>query len=242
MIDRTERLKTNDGTMEVFITRPEGKGPFPVVIQIMDGLGMRDELQGHARRTASWGYYVLAPDFFYRSGVKGPINTDEAGLKKIWACIGGLTDARAKSDVEAALKLAEADNAARKGKIGVYGFCMGGRLTLVMCQALGDRVAAGASIHPGSLAVDEPNSPHRHLDKVKAEIYFGIADKDQMATPEQMAELEKALQARKIKYQLEWHPGALHGYMMPSRSDLYNKAAAEKVWGRMEALFARTLR
>ena len=34
---------------------------------------------------------------------------------------------------------------------------------------------------------------------------------------------------------------ALHGYMMPSREELYNEAAAEKVWGRMEALFARNL-
>jgi carboxymethylenebutenolidase len=242
MIDRTEKLKTNDGTMEVFVTRPEGDGPFPVVVQVMDGLGMREELQGHARRTASWGYYVVAPDLYYRSGLKGPLPTDAEGMKTIMAAIKEVTDVRAKNDVEAALKLADGDKAARKGKVGIYGFCMGGRLTLVLCQALGDRVAAGASIHPGGLVVDQPTSPHRHLDKVSAEIYFGIADKDQMATPEQMVELEKALKARDVEYQLEWHPGALHGYMMPSRSDLYNKGAAEKVWGRMEALFARTLK
>ena len=62
-----------------------------------------------------------------------------------------------------------------------------------------------------------------------------------MATPEQMAELEEHLTAQAIRYQLEWHPKALHGYMMPSRAELYNEAAAEKVWGRMEALFARNL-
>ena len=62
------------------------------------------------------------------------------------------------------------------------------------------------------------------------------------ATPEQMAELEKSLKARNVTYQLEWHPGALHGFMMPSRAEIYNETAAEKVWGRMEALFARTLK
>jgi carboxymethylenebutenolidase len=242
MIERTEKLNTNDGTMDVFITRPDGHGQFPVVVQIMDGLGMREELRNHARRTASWGYYVIAPDLFYRSGLKGPIATDREGMKIIMAAIQELTDQRARSDVERALGLAADDAASLKGSTGMYGFCMGGRLTLVLAQALGKRVAAGASIHAGGLVTDLPDSPHRGLDRVKAELYFGIADKDQMATPQQMAELEKGLEAHNISYQLEWHPGALHGFMMPSRADLYNEGAAEKVWGRLEALFARKLR
>lgn len=242
MIDRTEAVRTSDGTMEVFLTRPEGSGPFPVVIQIMDGLGMREELRDHARRTASWGYYVAAPDFFYRRGIKGPLATDEEGMKRIRAAVMELTDARAKSDVDSALALIETDKAARKGKLGLYGFCMGGRLTLVLAQAFGDRIGAAASIHAGALVVDTPQSPHRHLDRVTAELYFGVADKDAMATPEQMEQLETALKAHKINYQLEWHPGALHGYMMPSRTDLYDRNAAEKVWGRMETLFARRLK
>lgn len=243
MIDRVEKLKTADGSMDVFIARPEGAGPFPVVIQIMDALGMREELHDHARRTASWGYYVLAPDLFYRIGLKGPIDLSApTGLKTVMAAMAEVTPARAKSDVEDVLKLAGGDPAARPGKIGLYGFCMGGRLTLILSQSLGERVAAAASIHPGGLAVEDSNSPHKHLDRVKAEIYFGIADKDQMATPDQMNELEKALKAHGITYQLEWHSSALHGFMMPSRPELYNKGAAEKVWGRLQALFARILK
>lgn len=243
MTDRIEHVKTADGTMDVFVAHPDGPGPFPVVVQIMDALGMREELRNHARRAASWGYYVLSPDVFYRFGIKGPLDfADPKGRDAIMSAMRDLTDARATSDVTDALKLADADKAATKGRIGIYGFCMGGRLTLVLSQTLGERVAAGASIHPGGLATDQPNSPHRHLDRVKAELYFGIADNDQSATPEQMAELEMALKAHKITYQLEWHPGALHGYMMPSRAEIYNRAAAEKVWGRMEALFARTLK
>jgi carboxymethylenebutenolidase len=241
-VDRIEHLKTADGTMEVFIAHPAGPGPFPVIVQVMDALGMREELHDHARRAAAWGYYVLSPDVFYRVGLKGPIDlSNPDGMQKIMSAMKDLTDARAISDIEAVLALADSDKCARKGKVGIYGFCMGGRLTLVLAQALGDRVAAAASIHPGGLVVDQPNSPHRHLDHVKAELYFGIGDQDRMATPQQMKELEAALEARKIRYQLEIHPGALHGYMMPSRSELYNEAAAEKVWGIMQALFKRNL-
>jgi carboxymethylenebutenolidase len=208
----------------------------------MDALGMREELCGHARRVAAWGYYVLAPDLFYRVGLKGPIDLSQPeGMKQIRAAMGDLSDARATSDVDAVLALAARDKAAGTGKIGIYGYCMGGRLTLVLCQALGDRVAVAASLHPGGLVVDKPDSPHRHLDRVRAEIYFGIADKDGMATPEQMRELEAALDARKIRYELEILPDALHGYMMPSRADVYNQAAAEKVWGIMQPLLKRNL-
>jgi carboxymethylenebutenolidase len=241
-IDRNESVKTSDGNMDVFVVHPQGTGPFPVVVQVMDALGMREELCEHARRVAAWGYYVLAPDLFYRVGLKGPVDLSKPeGMKQIMAAMGDLSDARATSDVNAALELAGRDAAAGKGKSGVYGFCMGGRLTLVLCQALGDRVAAAASIHPGGLVVDKADSPHRHLDRVKAEIYFGIADKDNSATPAQMQELETALDAHKIGYALEILPDALHGYMMPSRADVYNEAAAEKVWGIMQPLFKRNL-
>jgi carboxymethylenebutenolidase len=243
MPDRIEMVSTGDGEMEVFVTRPEGEGPFPVVVQLMDGLGMRDELHGHARRVASWGYCVVAPDLFYRQGLKGPLNfADPDSRDRIMAAIGSLTAQHAKADVEAALALVEDDPAVRQGKIGLHGYCMGGKLTLELAQAMGSKIACGASIHPGGLATDAPTSPHRHLDRVEAELYFGIADQDAMATPEQMEQLEVALKAAGISYQLEWHPGALHGFMMPSRAELYHEQAAETVWQRMEALFARNLR
>jgi len=228
--------------MEVFIAHPDGAGPFPVIVQLMDGIGFREELRDHARRTASWGYYVIAPDLYYRWGLKGPLDfSDEEQRDKIMGAIGSLTAEKATADVEAALGIAEQDPAARDGRIGLYGFCMGGKLTLELSQTLGGRVAAAASIHPGSLVTDAPQSPHRHLDRIAAQLYFGIADNDAMASPEQMAELVKELGARHIAFQLEWHPGALHGYMMPSRTDLYHRDAAERVWGRMEDLFSRAM-
>lgn len=243
MPDRNETVTTADGTMDVFISYPEGSGPFPVVVQLMDGIGMREELREHARRAAAWGYYVVAPDMFYRDGLKGPLDFGVPESRdKIMAAIGRLTPALATSDVEAALKLAEDDPLASADRIGMYGYCMGGKLTLELAQTMGDRVVAGASIHPGNLCTDAAESPHRHLDRINAELYFGIADKDVMATPEQMAELEEALGACEIAYELEWHPGALHGFMMQDRPELYDEPAATTVWQRIEALLNRNLR
>ncbi len=243
MPDRHETVTTADGTMDVFITYPEGEGPFPVLVQIMDGIGMREEIHDHARRAASWGYYVVSPDMFYRDGIKGPQDFSiPESRDKLMAAIGKLTAERATADVEAALKLAEADPRAKTDKIALFGYCMGGKLTLELAQTMGDRVVAGASIHPGSMVTDSPESPHRHLDKISAELYFGIADKDALATPEQMAQLEEALGEQEVVYELEWHPGALHGFMMSDRPDMYHEKAAETVWQRIESLFARSFR
>ncbi|MGC8517642.1 MAG: dienelactone hydrolase family protein [Steroidobacteraceae bacterium] len=242
MIERNERVETAPGTMDVFITRPEGPGPFPLVVELMDALGMREELYQHARRVARWGYCVLVPDLFHRAGLKGPLDlTRPDTLTQIRAAMAALSDALVTRDLEAALALAAADPAADLARIGLYGFCMGGRLALTLAQHFGARVAACASVHPGGLVSEEPGSPHRHLDQIAAELYFGIADQDAHATRAQMDTLEHALQARQIAYQLEFHPGALHGFMMPSRKDVYREATAEQVWGRIEALLARTL-
>jgi carboxymethylenebutenolidase len=242
MIERHERVAGADGAMDLFIARPDGPGPFPLIVQLMDALGMREELHEHARRVARWGYYVLAPDLFHRAGLKGPLDlTRPDTLTQIRAAMRALTDSLATRDIEDALALVATDPAADLSHIGLYGFCMGGRLALMLAQQLGARVAAAASVHPGGLVTEEPGSPHRHLDRVTAQMYFGIADQDANATPDQMQRLEQALAARQIAYQLEFHPGALHGFMMPSRKDVYHAAAAEKVWDRIETLFARTL-
>lgn len=244
MTERIETVTTPDGLMEVFITHPGEHGrAYPVIVQLMDGLGMREELRDHARRTASWGYYVIAPDLYYRFGFSYPLDySDPDSRDAIMAAISELTVERVTSDIEAVLKLARNDTTAGNGKIGLYGFCMGGKLTLELSQILGGKLAAGASIHPGGLATDSPQSPHRYLDNIEAELYFGIADNDAMATPEQMAALEVELKANKIRYRLERHDGASHGYMMPSRPELYDEHTAERVWDRIKILFDRNLR
>lgn len=84
MKERIETVSTIDGAMEVFVAHPVVAGPYPVLVQLMDGIGMRDELRDHARRAASWGYYVLAPDFYYRVGLKGPLDFSNAQQREMF--------------------------------------------------------------------------------------------------------------------------------------------------------------
>jgi len=232
---------TSDGAMPTFIARPEGEGPFPVALVLMDGLGFREALQGVARRLAEAGYYAMLPDLFYRAGLSAPIQVKQpGGWEHMLKLVDGLSDEMVIRDAEALLERAEGDPAARAGAACVMGFCMGGRLSVVLSQALGERVCAAAAIHPGNLVSEAANSTHRHVDRIAAELYLAIADRDEWCTPDQVSSLQAALSEQGVRHEVEWHPGALHGFGVPG-GDSYHEEAAERVWKQIEALFARAL-
>ncbi len=241
MLERQLDVETRDGSMPTFIVHPERDAPFPVVLLLMDGLGFREALKDVARRLATAGYYVMLPDLYYRAGPMAPIRREEPGeWDRMMSLVQGLRDEMVIADTEVLLECARSDGAAHPGPAGVMGFCMGGRLSVVVSQGLGQEIAGAAGIHPGNLTSAGDDSPHRHLDRVAAELYLAIADQDQWCTPEQVAVLEKALVQREVAHEIEWHPGALHGFGVPG-SDVYHKEAAERVWEKVLALFARTL-
>ena len=59
-------IATADGAMNTFVTHPEGDGPYPLIIFLMDAPGKREELHDMARRLATVGYYVMLPNLYYR--------------------------------------------------------------------------------------------------------------------------------------------------------------------------------
>src|SRR5947208_2360077 len=89
---------------------------------------------------------------------------------------------------------------------------MAAKLAAAASQA--DRVAATAGFHGGRLATDAPDSPHRLLDRIRAEVYLGHADNDGSMPPEQQQRLDDALAAAGVTHRTELYQGAAHGYTM----------------------------
>ena len=242
MQEQQIEVATPDGRMPTFMAHPDGEGPFPVVLVLMEGLGCREALCDVARRLAATGVYAMLPDLYYRAGPIAPIERDEPGeWDRMMSLVQSLSDDGVVRDAEALLDHANGDAAARANVAGVMGFCLGGRMSVVVSQGLGPRIVAAAAIHPGNLASDGDDSPHRHVDRVAAELYLAIADQDQWCTPEQVSLMEKALVERGVTFETEWHRGALHGFGVPG-GDSYHEQASERVWERLQALFSRTLR
>jgi carboxymethylenebutenolidase len=238
-------ITTPDGVCDSYIAYPDSGGPFPAVILYMDAIGIRPVLQRMAERIAANGFYVLMPNLFYRQGRAQPGEAAEVlkpeNRPKLIERMQALTPDAVSRDAGVFLKfIASQKNVKSGSKVGLTGYCMGGGMALRTAEAYPDRVAAAASFHGGNLATEAPDSPHRLVGQVKGELYFGHADQDRIMPPEDIARLDGALQAAKVRYQSELYHGALHGYTMPDLP-AYNKAAEDRHWERLLALFQRTL-
>jgi carboxymethylenebutenolidase len=241
-------ITTRDGSCPAYVFRPEGRGPWPAVIVMMDAPAIRPTLFNLGERLASHGYLVLLPDLFYRDGPYEPLTDfgkffgDEEARKKIFAKMGKAANPdNARSDMAAFLAYLDSLPDVRGKKVGVTGYCMGGGLALRAAAAFPDRIAAAGAFHPGNLATDDPHSPHLLADRIKARIYVGGADEDAGFPAEQRERLAKALKDAGVDHRVELYEGARHGYVKPD-TPVYNQAAAERLWRVLSALFEDALK
>jgi carboxymethylenebutenolidase len=229
--------------MNTFICHPE-RGAHPAVIFFMDAPGIREELRDMARRLASAGYYVMLPNLYYRAGVEelGAFTGEAwAGAReRIFALMGKLNIPMVMEDTAALLAHTKTDPAASPGPAGCVGYCMSGQYAISAAATYPDRIAAAASIYGTRLMTDTPDSPHLAARRARAEFYIGCAEIDEYAPVEFVAALRESLQNCGVEAEIEIYPGVGHGFAFPGR-DAYNRAAAERHWERLFALFARKL-
>jgi carboxymethylenebutenolidase len=245
MASKSIDIKTRDGVCDSYISYPDTGGPFPAVLFYMDGIGIRPVLRQMADRIAAGGFYVLLPNMFYRRGRAPLFDVAEIlnpeNRPKLMEIVLSVTpelivrDAGVFLDFLAAQKEVKPDS-----KVGLTGYCMGGGMVVRTAAHYPNRVAAGAAFHGGGLATDAPDSPHRLVAPITAELYFGHADQDRGMPLEAIAQLDEALKAATVRFQTEVYTGALHGFTMPDLP-VYNEAACEKHWERLLGLYGRTL-
>ena len=243
MIERDIDIPTADGAMNSFVVHPEEGGPFPVVLFYMDAPGKREELHDMARRIAAVGYFVVLPNLYYRRSRDYWLKErTEPAMAEMFGHMATLDAATTARDTRAMLRFVDADPAADASRIGAVGYCMSGPFVMWAAAQFPDRIACIASIHGAGMATDKPDSPHRMAPKIRCESYFACAETDKWAPPADIEKLERALREAGTPHRIEWYPGVEHGFVFPLRAGIYNRAAAERHWERLFALFDRTLR
>lgn len=234
MGSETIEIVTPDGVADAYLARPDERRHHGVLF-LMDVHGLRPTIEEMIARIAGDGYVVLAPNLFYRGGRAGAL---PSGFDNLRPFINELTPERIAADGRAYLDYLA--GVAEPGPVAITGYCMGGRVGWRIAAAYPDRVAALAGFHVGGLVTDDPASPHRSADNLRAEVYFGFADQDRSMTAEQIAMLEKALDEASVKYQSEVYEGAQHGYTMAD-VPAYDEAARERHFRELGALLKRAL-
>ncbi|MGW9115789.1 dienelactone hydrolase family protein [Streptomyces sp. NPDC055663] len=242
----TLRIPTEDGQADAFAAYPDGGGQHPGVLLYMDIFGVRPVLEELARELAGHGYYVLVPNVFYRNGPAPLVELPEhIGAEARPALFGRLvplleehTAERALRDADAYLGFLADRPEVGAGPVAAIGYCMGAALAMRTAVAHPDRVAAVAGFHPGGLVTDAPDSPHRLVSGIRAEVHLGLAEGD--LSPEAISGFEQALDAAGVGHTCEVYPGALHGFTMADTA-AFDPAALQRHWDRLLPLLDRTL-
>jgi len=202
-------------SLPYFLALPEGSGPWPGIVVIHEGSGISPQLLRVCQRLAAEGYAAIAPDLFFRSG--GSEAADFAELK------GALVPAEVLGDVTAA---ADTLRDLGAGRIGVTGFCMGGRYSwYTAIHGHGFEAAVGFY---GSGIADEVGEP-----QCPTLLFFGGQD-----PYISRAEIERVVLRHPDTVV---YPEATHGFMR-GRSDSYHENSANDAWARTLTFFGEHLR
>jgi carboxymethylenebutenolidase len=242
----TFQIRTRDGSCPSYVYKPAGTGPWPAVLVFMDGIGIRPAMLEIGERLAQNGYYVLLPDLFYRSGPYEPMDplsvfSDPEKRKVLFEkFFGPASPANIMSDTRAFLEHLAAQHDVRPGPIGTTGYCMGGLMSLTAAGTYPERIAAAASYHGGRLATDEPDSPHRLADRIRARVYVAGAIEDQSFPDDMKQRLEEALTRAGVDHTIETYP-ARHGWVLRD-TPVYDAACAERHWQSLLSLLDAKLK
>ena len=239
------QIDTTDGRCETHVFQPDGEGPWPGVIVYMDAVGVRPALFEIAEGIASEGYYVLLPDVFYRvpfeSGQTSRFFNDAVFRQDVMTRVmPAASHANVMRDTDALLAHLGAQPNVNRERIGIVGYCMGGRLALYAAGHFGERITAAASYHGGRMATDAPDSPHRLASAIRARMYIAGAIEDPTFDDAQKARLEQALTDAGVDHTIETY-NARHGWV-PRDTPVHDEAATAKHWETLLSLFRATLR
>ena len=204
------KMRGNNGDeIEAYYARPLGAGPFPGVVVIHHAPGWDEWTREVVRKLAHHGYMAISPHLYSRHG---PGTPDDAAAKA--RASGGMGDSEVMGDVAASMALLMAQPQAN-GKIGIIGFCSGGRhVYLAACQL--DGIDAAVDCWGGGVEVDDPSTlndmrpvePITLTPQMKAPLLGIFGNEDQNPTVEHVNKTEAELQRLGKTYEFHRYDGA----------------------------------
>jgi carboxymethylenebutenolidase len=232
----TVELTVDGQTVPVYRARPEGESKLPVVLVISEIFGVHEHIADVARRFARQGYLALAPELFVRQGDPSAIADIPTLMKTI---ISRTPDAQVMGDLDACVAWA-AENGGDVDRLGITGFCWGGRITW-MYSAHNPKVRAGVAWY-GRLAGDATaNTPRHPLDIAPALTVpvLGLYGARDTGIPlDSVEKMKEALAKGASGSEFVVYPDAGHAFHADYRPS-YNEKDARDGWTRALAWFRR---
>lgn len=241
MLAETVQIAGHGGdAIEAYAARPLGPGPYGGVVVIHHMPGYDAATKEITRTFATLGFTAVCPNLYSREA-PGASPDDAAAAVR---AAGGVPDERLVGDVQGAVGyLRGLTNA--NGRVGVIGFCSGGRQAFLAACSL--QLEAAVDCY-GAFVVESPPAglPTRARPlveltwKLSCPLLGLFGAEDSHPGPAQTAELERALRTHGKEYELHTYEGAGHAFFAVDRPS-YRPQAARDGWGRIQEFFARHL-
>jgi carboxymethylenebutenolidase len=227
-------------TINAYLARPAGDGPFGGVLVIHHLPGWDSSTKEITRTFAANGYNAICPNLYARQGLD--VDPDDAAAAA--RAEGGVPDEQFVGDAGAAIEALRALPTSN-GKVGVIGYCSGGRHSFLTAVSLPVDAAVdcyGAFV-TGTVPEGFPLKVTPLVDRTESLCcpLLGLFGKDdQFPSPEQVAELEEALIAHDKTFEFHSYEGAGHAFFSTNRT-AYRPEAAVDGWERIFNWFGKYL-
>ncbi len=233
-------IMVGDFKLPAYRAAPTGKTNLPVVLVVSEIFGVHEHIADVARRFAKLGYLAIAPELFVR---QGNAQSYSEISKLIGEVVGKVPDAQVMADLDATVAWAKA-NGGDTSKLGITGFCWGGRITWLYA-AHSPIVKAGVAWYGqliGAPTELKPTNPIDVVGKLNAPV-LGLYGAEDTGIPVAAVDQMKAALTRSGEgnagakaSQFVVYPGAPHAFHADYRPS-YRKDAADDAWKRCTAWF-----
>ena len=206
----TVAIEVNGQEVPVYRAQPEGKSDLPVILVISEIFGVHEHIADVARRFAKQGYMALAPDLFVRQGDPGKVSNIADLMKQI---VSKTPDAEVMADLDACVAWARR-NGGDVGRLGVTGFCWGGRITWLYA-AHNPKVKAAVAWYGRLVGDPTPNTPKHPIDiapTLKVPVLGLYGAKDNGIPLETVEKMKAALAKGSSKSSFVVYPDAGHAF------------------------------
>ena len=231
------KIPVKDGTIPAYRAMPSTGGPFPVILVVQEIFGVHEHIKDICRRLAKLGYLAVAPELYARQGDVSKIKDINEILSKV---VSKVPDAQVMADLDATVAWAQKSGKADTARLGITGFCWGGRIVWLFA-AHNKNLKAGVAWYGRLVGQDDPLHPKQPVElagELKAPVLglYGGADQGiPVATVEQM---RKALKEANKTGEIIVYPDTPHGFNADYRPS-YRKDKAEDAWKRMLEWFKK---
>jgi carboxymethylenebutenolidase len=233
------KVKTKDGKeMDAYRAMPASGQAFATILVVQEIFGVHAHIADLCRRFAKAGYYAIAPELYFRQGDPKAITDVQALLREI---VSKVPDEQVMGDLDATVDFAKGEGKADIAKLGITGFCWGGRIVWLYA-AHSAALKAGVAWYGRVVGDSTPNTPKHPVDIAKdlkapvLGLYGGADTGIPNDTVDRMRAALKAGSPAAQKSQIDTYPDTPHAFNADYRPS-YRKEQAEDAWKKALAWF-----